>query len=219
LSRPAKTGCLPVFVLVDISGSMCLDMDDVNRALTDLNQVLCDIEGDVRLCIVTFGDEASVYRPLSKVSKGTSFNLECDGGTSLGKGLDLLYSQMSNAPSNSLNPVAILISDGGPTDFTGNRSSVRTIREWAPMKKVVEGKAGKDATRVSMAIGVSMDNKFLMAFNSDGNPVVQSDPASIRKFFKVIGKSIVTKMESEDADDVKTIDFSSEFAVKELHFK
>ena len=215
----AAQRCLPVFVLIDISYSMENDMDTLNDALNSLISVIRNVGGDVRLCIITFGTNVVVRKPLSPVTANDIYELEADGLTYMGKGLNKLYREMSKIPEGSYDAMAILLSDGHPNDYEGKDLTIGAIRSWNPMKTIVGGEHSRNALRASMAIGTTMDNAFLLAFNSDGTPVVQSTPDAIRKFFKKIGEIIEEKMNEGDANSVKTIDFSTEFSVKELVFK
>jgi len=217
--NPTPKGCLPIFVIVDVSYSMEDDMGTVNGALRELMDVIRGLQGDVRLCIITFGSEVHVIKSLSPVTPTESYSLAPNGLTKLGRALEVLYDEMSKIPAGSCDPMAILLSDGSPTDYYGGDQDIDAIREWEPMRKIIHGDYSCRALRSSMAIGTGMDNVFLLAFNSEGTPVVQSTPDSIKKFFKTIGQTIVDKTMSNNANDVKTIDFSKEFTGKELVFR
>ena len=218
--NPVPKGCLPIFVIVDVSYSMEDDMGTVNSAIRELMDVIRGLQGDVRLCIITFGSKVEVIKPLSPIGPGESYSLSPNGVTMMGRALEVLYEEMSKIPEGSCDPMAILLSDGYPTDYRDEDESVEAIRRnWMPMYTIINGEHSCKALRSSMAIGTGMDNHFLLAFNSKGTPVVQSTPESIKKFFKTIGQTIVTKTVSDNANDVKTIDFSKEFTGKELVFK
>ena len=214
---------LPVFLLVDTSYSMKDDIDKVTNAVSELLEVVQAIDGDVRVCIIRFGcglkQRTEVVKPLSGVGHGEkhSFNLGCS--TPLGAGLISLREELLEMPPGALEPVIILISDGTPTDYELCDDSIESIRQWEPMHEIIDKEPSKSAMRASMAIGQEIDENFLLAFNSDGVPVVQSSPEAIGKFFRKMGEAIEDKMALEDANGMKTIDFSTDFSTKELVFK
>ena len=214
---------LPVFLLVDTSYSMLEDIDKVSSAVNELLEVVQAIDADVRVCIIRFGCGTNwtteVVKPLSEVRFGERYFFEVNGYTPLGSVLRSLRNQFLDMPAGALQPVIILISDGSPTDYELKDTSMESIRKWPPMHDIIEKEPSKSAMRASMAIGQEIDEKFLLAFNSDGIPVVQSSPEAIGKFFKKIGEAIEEKMGLEDANGMKTIDFSTDFSGKELVFK
>lgn len=203
---------LPVFLLVDVSGSMRGEkIETVNIALKEMINSFKKIEnpkGVIELCIIAFGHrDVQVIKPLSKITDTDYYEFSADGDTPMGKAFESVASMIEDyevVSRRAYTPTIVLISDGNPTDFLGYSATMSEsdIYEWEALKRLQNGTRSSKATRLAMGIGSDVDGRILKAFiNNEAIPVIKArDNDTIAKFFKWVTMSISVRSISVNPD-------------------
>jgi len=203
---------LPVFLLVDISGSMQGEkIETVNVALKEMISVFRKIEnpkGVINLCIITFGNEKiEVVKPLSEIDDADYYEFTADGDTPMGSAFEKVAAMIEDyniVNSRSYIPTIALISDGNPTDFTDYDESMQPeeIKSWSSLKILHGGIRSSKAVKLAMGIGQDLDIRILNAFiNNNSIPVIKAqDNGTITKFFEWVTMSIRVRSVSVNPD-------------------
>ena len=203
---------LPVFLLVDTSGSMRGEkIETVNIAVKEMLNAFKKIEnpkGVIAICIVGFSDnKAEVIKPLSKISDADQFTFSAEGNTPMGMAFSTVAEMIEDynvVSKRAYTPTIILISDGNPTDFTGYNSGMSddAICEWENLKRLQSGARSAKAIRLAMGIGGDVDLRILKAFiNNVSIPVIKAqDNDTIAKFFRWATMSISVRSVSVNPD-------------------
>ena len=203
---------LPVFLLVDVSGSMRGEkIETVNIALKEMLNTFKKIEnpkGVIELSIIAFGNgKAQVIKPLSKISDTDQFEFTADGSTPMGMAFESVAAMIEDynvVSRRAYTPTIVLISDGNPTDFAGYNASMpeEDIYEWPALKQLQNGERSAKATRLAMGIGGDVDLRILKAFISNESiPIIKArDNDTIAKFFKWVTMSISVRSVSVNPD-------------------
>jgi uncharacterized protein YegL len=198
---------LPVFLLLDASGSMAEDskIEALNRAVGEMLATFAtepDIRASIQIGAIAFGGDVRVHLPLlpAEEAKGNWRPLVAKGNTPLGGTLTQLQKMLEDKllnPSRSYRPTLVLVSDGQPND------------EWQlPLKQLLESARASKAARMAMAIGADADVQMLQSFlNSPESKVFQAHQArDIHKFFKWVTMSVTVRSRSATPDKIATID-------------
>lgn len=208
---------LPVFLLVDVSGSMSgQKIETVNVALKEMLNAFRKIEnpkGIIKLGLITFGgNRAEVVKPLSTIGESDSFVFNASGNTPMGMAFRKAYELIEDktvVSSRDYTPTIVLISDGNPTDFNYSGKSAEQLLEWPELKELHNGPRSSKAVRLSMGIGSDVDLNILKAFNNSENPVISAkDNTTIGKFFQWVTMSVSTRSISANPNEVKLADTS-----------
>lgn len=209
-----KERALPVFILADTSGSMNGEkIQAVNKAIHEMVETLRnvdDIRGIFKVCIITFGgNEVTVKQSLEDVRKIELEELEASGKTPMGSAITKvteLIEDRSVVNSRDYLPTVVLLSDGYPTDYSGDRNAtMEQYLEWEPIKKMHEGERSKKCMRVAMSVDEGTDKAMLRAFLDNGTePMMAVDANDIAKLFKWVTMSTISRMSSVNPDDVKS---------------
>lgn len=209
-----KERALPIFVLADTSGSMDGEkIQAVNKAIHDMVNTLRnvdDIRGVFKISIITFGgEEVEVQQLPTDVRDVQLKELVAAGRTPMGQAIIEVTKLIENreiVKSSDYLPTVVLISDGYPTDFPGNRdASLEQYLEWAPIKLMHEGERCKKCMRVAMSVGAGTDMAMLKAFLNNGtDPMMATDASDISKLFKWVTMSTISRMSSVNPDDIKS---------------
>lgn len=209
-----KERALPIFVLADTSGSMDGEkIQAVNKAIHDMVNTLRnvdDIRGVFKISIITFGgEEVEVQQLPTDVRDVQLKELVAAGRTPMGKAIIEVTKLIENreiVKSSDYLPTVVLLSDGYPTDFPGNRdASLEQYLEWAPIKLMHEGERCKKCMRVAMSVGAGTDMAMLKAFLNNGtDPMMATDASDISKLFKWVTMSTISRMSSVNPDDIKS---------------
>ena len=219
---------LPVFLLVDVSGSMSGEkIGTVNTAIKEMLATLRDIKnprGIIKVCIITFGGAgASILKPLSEISPTDAYELPANGGTPMGCAFETLSELLENksvVSSRDYTPTAILISDGQPTDFSGNKDSVESIiGGWRPLANLLDPNNRSAKTiRLAMGIGADANYAILKAFvNNPEIPVIKAnDNSTIANFFKWVTMSVSTRSVSVNPNLADFSDYEESFDVDSI---
>jgi uncharacterized protein YegL len=193
---------LPVFLLVDVSGSMSgQKISSVNVALKEMLYSLRNVansKGLIKLSIITFGnDKVSVIKSLSEITDSEAYQLDAKGNTPMGVAFEYvsnLIEDVNIVSKRSYTPTIVLISDGLPTDYPGDLTNIvyDKLLEWSSLNQLLTGTRSSKALRVAMGIGSDYNYSFLKAFVNNPNiPVIKAnDSKTIEKFFQWVTMSI-----------------------------
>jgi uncharacterized protein YegL len=198
---------LPVFLLLDASGSMAesAKIDVLNMAVQEMLSVFAgepDLRVGIQFGAIAFGGDVRCHVPLQEAEDAISKwkPLSAKGKTPLGAALTELRLMLEDEkliPSRSYRPTLVLISDGQPND------------EWQePLKLLLESRRASKAARMAMAIGPDADILMLERFlSSPKSKVFQAHEArDIHKFFKWVTMSVTSRSRSATPDKAEPID-------------
>jgi len=205
---------LPVFLLVDTSGSMRGEkIESVNVALKEMLLAFRNIEhpkGLIRLSVIAFsGKGIETIKPLSEISEKDNFSFSAEGGTPMGQAINevkKLIEDENIVGSRDYTPTIVLISDGMPTDFPNYNHNMTydEIVNWDPLKELNSSSRASKATRLAMGIGADMDSRILRGFiNNENIPLIKArDNLTIARFFKWVTMSISVRSRSANPNKV-----------------
>jgi uncharacterized protein YegL len=187
---------LPVFILLDASGSMAGKRIELMRqGIVRLIEHLQWYDGPVEilLSIITFGSHAEVSLEPTPVTEIKQLpDIRAGGATALGSALRLLANLLNTwaLPSHTriLRPMIIVAMDGSPTD------------DWQPgLAEIKKSVIGSRADRLVLAIGDGADYKVLREIGSLGVlPLIQpEDMVQTANFFRWVSTS-VTSVKDDD---------------------
>lgn len=221
---------LPVFILVDISGSMQgSKISTVNVALKEMINSFKNIEnpkGVIELSVITFGnEEVKIVKPLSRITENDYFLLDANGSTPMGKCFETvadLIEDYSVVSSRSFTPTLVLISDGNPTDFQNYHTgmTIEEIMNWQSLVTLNSGTRSSKATRLAMGIGGDQDYNILKSFiNNESIPVIKAtDTQTISRFFDWVTKSISVRSISSNPNKALILDADDYFDKEDIEF-
>ena len=192
---------LPVFLLLDTSGSMRGEkLDNLNAAVRtligDLSAMSNGGETVVQVAVLSFGPVA-LRMPLTDVSSVTWRDLTVTGDTPIGGVLreaKRLIEDRSIVPGRAYRPAVILVSDGHSTDA------------WkTAMKEFVGSGRTSKCDRMAMAIGDDADEEMLGAFVAGTSHEVfhAEDASKIHDFFKFVTMSVTTRTQSRNPNEIR----------------
>ena len=180
---------LPVFLLLDTSGSMTGEpieavKNGVQMMVHSLRQNPQAIE-TAFVSIITFDSEAKQLIPLTDLASFQTIDLKAAGTTALGAALSLLADKLENEVTKTTleqkgdwKPIVFIMTDGVPTD------------DWqAGFQKL---KAVKKGLIVGCAAGNNADDKVLKEIADQVVRLSNTDADSIGKFFQWVSASIAT---------------------------
>lgn len=203
---------LPVYLLVDTSGSMRGEkIETVNVAVREMLTAFRKIEnpkGQINLSILTFGkDGVNVVKDLSPIKEDERYEFFADGMTPMGESFIKLKEEIGKLPFRAYAPSIILVSDGNPTDYDDYSSdlTVEEIMNWPALKELHYDERGSEAVKVAMGIGDDVDSNILHAFINDKNiPLIKAyEIDTITKFFKWVSNSVSVRSLSINPNQVK----------------
>lgn len=191
---------LPIFVLVDSSGSMAGErIELVSDALRRFIDYLDSIESPnvaPLVSLIAFGDAARVVVPLSPIDEIKQLpTIQACGSRNLGEALHLLAKLVAddrNISKRSLHPVIIVISDGYPTD------------DWqSGLAALNNTPAGSKATKLCLAFTHDADYTVLRAIGTQGVlPMAkENDLTAVGNFFRWVSGSVSGIARAEDSEE------------------
>ena len=178
---------LPVYLLVDTSGSMHGEAIEAVRnglqvLVSALRQAPYALE-TAYLSVIAFNSEARQLTPLTELMSFQVPDIQAGGTTALGGALSLLADCIErevvkgNAETKGdWKPVIFLLSDGSPTDNL--QSGIEAL------KRV------KTGTFVACAAGSAADSNTLKQITETVVSLDTADATSIKSFFKWVSSSI-----------------------------
>lgn len=190
---------LPVFLLIDTSGSMDEPgkLDAVNQAVQVMVRTLADessYQADLQVSLITFGGlEATVRQPLVPAQDVVFAPMTARGRTPMGGALRLLTQLIEDpavVPSRAYRPTVLIVSDGIPTDDF----------EEALEEMKAAPRASK-ALRFAMIIGEDPGAEgegFLKSFigTEDAYVFHALEAKEVRKAFKFVTMSVTARTRS-----------------------
>lgn len=224
---------MPVFLLVDASGSMeGQKISSVNAAVRNMIAALSnidDVRGQIKVCVIRFGSDVEIIQPLEKVENISWVDLKVEGVTSMGQALTLVNNMIEDktiVETRSYTPTIVLISDGYPTDLTeelnkkrkNNMDLEQDYLEWEPIKMIHKSERTSKCIRLAMGIGKNASYNMLKAFvNNDKTPVISAkDSSGIARFFEWVTMSVTTRSVSNDPNKINDIPLEELFEIDEL---
>lgn len=187
-----STRRLPVYLLLDISGSMSGDgIEAVNQGvqllLTELKNDPMALETAWISCI-TFADDAKEILPLTEVGLASIPHQSAGGRTNLAKPLRVLLEKLEhevrpNTPQQKgdYKPLIFIMSDGNPTDPNEWPEAAADLREHA---------ARRTANIIALACGRGIQPDILKNITPTVLLMEDQTPDNIRGFFKWVSQSV-----------------------------
>jgi uncharacterized protein YegL len=207
---------LPVFILLDVSGSMKGEkIETVNVALKEMINSFKKIEnpkGIIELCLITFGgSQVNVIKELSQLKDSDVYTLTANGNTPMGMAFEKVAEMIEDknvVSSRAYTPTIVLISDGNPTDYNPAGKSIEEIMAWESLMKIHSGIRCSKATKLAMGIGGDVDTNILKAFiNNNEIPVISAkDNNTISKFFEWVTMSVSVRSISSNPNQAQLED-------------
>ncbi len=195
---------LPVYLLLDCSGSMCGEpieavKNGVQVLVSTLRQDPYALE-TAYLSIITFDSNAKQVTPLTELSAFQQPNIEARGCTALGEALSLLANRVDKEVTKTTpeqkgdwKPLVFIMTDGEPTDNIN--------------KGIAEFKKRKYGMVVACAAGQGANTETLKKITECVVQLDTADSATIKSFFKWVSASVSfgsMKVE-ETASDMNTM--------------
>ena len=162
----ASERCMPVVLMLDVSGSMNGDkIENLYAATVKMIETFAE-EGKkeipYKIAIITFGASVDYHTPYTDATKDFANNLssfKADGRTPLGTALRMakdLIEDKDETKTKWYRPVVVLVSDGNPTD------------SWqGPLNDFVSSGRTERCQRIAMGIGDDADFNTLRKFASE----------------------------------------------------
>ncbi len=212
ISKSARP--LPVFLLLDTSGSMAgYKIKTLNNAVREMivdfqNERMTEVA--LNLCVITFGGSANVHTELAPLKNVEFANLTASGMTPMGGALKLasnIINDKEKVSSKGYRPVVVLVSDGMPND------------SWQqPLEEFLTGKRTSKCEKWALGIGEDCDFNVLKQFiNDPERPVFDASAAKeITNFFKFVTLSTIARSKSQNPNIPIDLDEIAEDMEEEL---
>lgn len=186
---------LPVYLLVDTSGSMM--GEPIESVRSGLQTLISALRQDpyaletAYLSVITFDSRARQVTPLTDLMSFQLPSIEANGLTAMGEALSLLadcvnreVNKGSAEVKGDWKPVVFLLTDGMPTDdLQAGISALKNI---------------KTGTFVACAAGAGADTEELKKITETVVSLDTADANSIKAFFKWVSSSISVSSQKVD---------------------
>ena len=196
---------LPIYFLVDVSESMV--GEPIQQVQEGMRMIVQELRTDpyaletAFVSIIAFAGKTQILSPLTELYKFYPPVFPIGGGTSLGKAMETLMSDMDNSlvktteeQKGDWKPIVFLFTDGTPTD---NPSSA--FAKW-------NAKYRRKANLIAISIGDNVNTNLLGQITDNVLRLNETDENSFKAFFKWVTTSIkATSVSVTDMadDDVK----------------
>jgi uncharacterized protein YegL len=178
---------LPVYLLLDVSGSM--NGDPIEAVRQGMKTLLGELKGDpqaletVWISVITFGSTAQKAVPLTELILAREPELVAGGSTALGAALRLLKSSIDQEVRKTTaeqkgdwKPLVFLMTDGAPTD------------DWeGPADELKRARAGNV---IALAAGAGADGTRLKRVTDTVLRMADLQPGALQAFFKWVSASV-----------------------------
>lgn len=195
---------LPVYLLVDTSGSM--HGEAIEAVRNGLQVMLSALMQDpyaletAYLSVIAFDSSARQLTPLTELTSFQLPNLQANGMTAMGEALSLLADCIqrevvkgSAEQKGDWKPVVFLLTDGAPTDDLDR--GINAIRQV------------KTGTFVACAAGPGADTATLKRITETVVSLDTADSSTLKSFFKWVSASIsVSSQKIESGKEVSGLD-------------
>jgi len=192
---------LPIYLMLDVSGSMSgAPIEAVNNGLKDFEAALKTDPHALEsafVSIITFESEAQQLMPLMEAGQFKAPVLEAQGGTSLGKALDVMGQCLERdiRPKSAdhpgdWKPLIFLMTDGEPTD------------SWeGPAENFKNRAATRSANLISIGCGPNANTSTLRSLSATVLMMQDMTPEKIKSLFEWISQSakVASKSASQQA--------------------
>ncbi len=191
---------LPVFLVLDISGSMTGEpieavKNGVQVLVSTLRQDPYALE-TAFLSVITFDSAARQLVPLTELSMFQMPDIQATGTTALGDALSLLANKVSTEVAKTTaevkgdwKPLVFLMTDGEPTD------------NW--QKGLADFKKQKFGMVVACAAGQGANTNILKQITDIVVQLDTADSATIKAFFKWVSASVSTGSQKIEASGIE----------------
>jgi len=213
----SKAKSLPVFLLLDVSGSMNESAEGGASKIQVLNgavkKMIDSLEAEEKMeteflvSIITFGGTAEIYRKPMSASTLNWANMTANGSTPMGDAFSKVKNLIEDKeviPSRAYRPTVVLVSDGEPTD------------KWEqPLESLInEGRSSKCffmAMEIGQKPGIQALERFisktpfLAEVNEKKVPNTvfhAADAEKIHEFFRKVTMSVTTRSKSQNPNDI-----------------
>lgn len=196
---------LPVFLLLDVSGSMSgTKIDTLNQCVKEMikdfqNERMSEVA--LKLCVITFGGNGAQLHTSLSLLKDVEFeDLQASGMTPMGAALTMasnIINDKEQVSGKGYRPIVVLVSDGYPND------------SWeGPLNEFVTGKRTSKCEKWALGIGDGYDANMLQKFLGDTDRKVfdASVAKEITKFFKFVTLSTIARSKSVDPNSIVNIE-------------
>jgi uncharacterized protein YegL len=186
---------LPVYLLLDVSGSM--SGEPIEATKNGFDTLVATLRRDPQaletafLSLLTFSTDAKQVLPLTELTAIQKPSLVANGTTSLGAGLSLLAKCIEQEVKKTTadrkgdwKPMVFIMSDGGPTD------------DWRT--GLAEFKKAKVGVVVACAVGQNADEAVLREITESVVRLENTDSAALSAFFKWVSASIAVSSKRID---------------------
>lgn len=213
-----KTRPLPVFFLVDTSGSMRAEkIQKVNLAFKEMINAFKKVKnarGDIQICVITFGDKVEIAQDLVGVDEITLHEFKAKGKTPMGEAFELVTHMIEDRQvvgPEAFVPIIVLVSDGLPTDLPKDiRSKINktttkaTFLNWDALQNMQSSRRTNKAIKLALSIGDDANKEMLKAFiNNDNIPLFKAKEVdTITKFFEWVTMSVSIRSINPDNDAI-----------------
>lgn len=188
---------LPVYLVVDTSGSLTGDIDAINQGLADLfSSLLLEprVAGTVRIALIQFSSEAREVVPLTDIHNvDTMPNLQAQGSTDYGAAFSLVrqlisrdVAELQAAGVRVFRPVMFFITDGSPVDLSWQT----TLRE------LQSPEFRERPTIIAIGFGTADPSILREVGSGKGSAFMISDTISIRDAVGSISSGLTSMLRS-----------------------
>lgn len=188
---------LPVYLLLDVSGSM--SGEPIESVKIGMQTLLSTLRQDpyaletAHLSVITFESQAKQIVPLTELTAFQIPNLKAGGGTALGAALNLLADRINAEVSKTTaekrgdwKPLVFIMTDGESQDSV--HAGVEKLRQ------------AKTGMIVACAAGHNADKATLKQITENVVELDTADASTIKSFFKWVSASIAVSSQKIDQD-------------------
>ena len=197
-----KSRPLPVFFLVDTSGSMRGEkIEKVNLAFKEMIRSFSNVKnarGDIEVSVITFGGKVELLQVLKPVDEVGTLNFSAKGNTPMGEAFELVTNMIEDrgiVSEKAFIPIIVLVSDGIPTDLPVNLRKSKSKDEflkWEGLQKMQSSRRTSKSIKLGLSIGTDANKEMLKAFINNSNIALfkAKEVNAITKFFEWVTMSI-----------------------------